>query len=53
MNSQPVEVIELGIGRQLGIEDQFVIAPGPFLPELGEAEDLGILAVLGRSSPLA
>ena len=24
VNSQPVELIELGIGRQLGIEDQFL-----------------------------
>ena len=48
-NPQPVELTELGVGRQLGVEDQFLgIPPGPVLPELDEAEDLGILLVLAQ-----
>ena len=49
LNSQPIELIEIGIGRQLGIEDQFFgIPPCPFLPELDEAEDLIVLLALAQ-----
>jgi len=49
LNSQPIEFIEFGVGRQLGIEDQFFgIPPGPFLPEPDEAEDLIVLLVLAQ-----
>ena len=48
-NSQPIELIELGVGRQLGIEDQFFgISPRPFLPKLDEAEDLIVLLALAQ-----
>src|SRR5208337_1350383 len=49
LNSQPIEFIELGVGRQLGIEDQFFgIPPGPLLPEPDETEDLVVLLVLAQ-----
>ena len=49
LDPQPVELIELGVGRQLGVEDQFLgILPGPFLPEPDEAEDLVVLLVLAQ-----
>ena len=47
MNPQPVELVEVGVGRQLGIENQFFrVSPRPFLPEPDEAEDLIILLIL-------
>ncbi len=49
LNSQPIEFIELGVGRQLGIEDQFFgIPPGPLLPEPDETEDLIVLLVFAQ-----
>src|SRR5271157_1804452 len=49
LNPQPIEFIEIGIGRQLGVKDQFIgISPGPFLPEPDEAEDLIVLLVLAQ-----
>ena len=49
LNSQPIEHIQLGVGRQLGIEDQFFgISPSPFLPKLDEAEDLIVLLALAQ-----
>ena len=49
LNPQPVELVELGVGRQLGIEDQFFrISPRPFLPEPDEAEDLIVLLILAQ-----
>ena len=49
LNSQPIEFVEIGIGRQLGIEDQFFGIPSsPLLPELDEAEDLIVLLVLSQ-----
>src|SRR5208337_3186207 len=48
-NPQPVELIELGARRQLGVEDQFLrIPPGPFLPESDEAKDRVVLLVLAQ-----
>ena len=47
LDPQPVQLAELGIGRQLGVEDQlFGQAASPLLPELDEAEDLIITLVL-------
>ena len=47
LNPQPVELVEIGVGRQLGIENQFFrVSPRPFLPEPDEAEDLIILLIL-------
>ena len=47
LNTQPVELVELGVGRQLGIENQFFrVPPGTLLPEPNEAEDLIILLIL-------
>ena len=47
LNPQPVQLAELGIGRQLGVEDQLLgKAASPLLPELDEAEDLIIPLVL-------
>jgi hypothetical protein len=49
LNYQPIEFIEIGVGRQLGIEDQFFgILPGPFLPEPDETENLIVLLVLAQ-----
>ena len=49
VDPQAVELIELGVGRQLGIEDQlFGIPPRPFLPESGEVKDLVILVILAQ-----
>ena len=54
VDPQAIELIELGVGRQLGIEDQLLgISPRPFFPEPGEAKDLVILLPPLRSSPLA
>ena len=48
-NPQPVQLVELGVGRQLGVEDQFLgVPPGPLLPEPDEAEDLVVLLVLAQ-----
>ena len=48
LNPQPVEFVEVGVGRQLGIENQFFfrVSPRPFLPEPDEAEALIILLIL-------
>ena len=47
LNPQPVEFVELGVGRQLGIKNQFFrMPPGPFLPELDEVEYLIVLLIL-------
>ena len=51
MNPQPVELVEFGVGRQLGIENQFFrVPPGTFLPEPDEVEDLIILLILTQFS---
>ena len=42
-------MLEVGVGRQLGVEDQFLgEMAGALLPELDEAEDLVILLVLAQ-----
>jgi hypothetical protein len=49
LNSHSVQFIELGIGRQLGVEDQLLRqAAGPLLPELDKAEDLIIALILSQ-----
>ena len=49
LDAQAIELVELGVGRQLGVEDQFFgILPRPLLPEPGEAEDLVILVALAQ-----
>ena len=53
MDPQAIELAELGVGRQLGIENQLLrISPRPVFPEPGETKDLVILVALG-SSPWA
>src|SRR5262249_10204655 len=43
-----VQLVQVLVGGPLRIEDQFARwAAGAFLPELGDAEDLGRLLVLG------
>jgi hypothetical protein len=49
VDPHPVQLVEVGVGRQLGVEDEFSGQPaGPLLPELDEAEDLVILLVLAQ-----
>ena len=49
LDPHPVQLVEVGVGRQLGVEDQFLGQPaGPLLPELDEAEDLVVLLVLAQ-----
>ena len=43
VNPQSVELVEFGVGRQPGIEDQFLgIPPRSFRPKSGEMKDLFI-----------
>jgi hypothetical protein len=50
-NPHPVEPIQMAIGRELGIKDQFLRKfPCPFLPELDESKDLLILLALSQLS---
>ena len=50
LDPQPVQLVELGIGRQLRVEDQLLgQAAGPLLPEFDEAEDLVVLLVLAQA----
>ena len=47
LNPHPVQLVEVGIGRQLGVEDQLLgETAGALLPEVDEAEDLVVLLVL-------
>ena len=49
LDSHPVQLVQVGIGRQLGVEDEFLgQMAGPLLPELDEAEDLIVLLVLAQ-----
>src|SRR6478735_1114538 len=49
LNPHPVQHVELGVRRQLGVEDQlFGQAAGPLLPELDKVEDLIIALVLSQ-----
>ena len=49
LDPHPVQLVEVGVGRQLGVEDQFLgQAAGPLLPEVDEAEDLVVLLVLAQ-----
>jgi hypothetical protein len=49
VDPQAIELVELGVGRQLGIEDQLLrISPRPVLPEPSETEDLVVLFALAE-----
>ena len=49
LNPHPVQRVEVGIGRQLRVEDEFLgQVSGPLLPEVDEAENFIILLIFAE-----